>query len=261
MTPRRLLLLRIYTCCFGAIITVYVIIWSRLPRSRNDVVFRIAYPPRDYTEEIHTTLVDKCKNELKTEINCQKFFTDGNHETGEPSTQKFISNECSFSKLVRNCSSLIKAHEYITDVINVSREECTFPLAFTIKIHKSPDQMEQLFRNIYRPHNVYCIHVDKKTNNQIYRDVQRLGSCFPNVFVPSERVDVVYRSITMLDAEFLCMKNLFKSPVRWKYYINLAGQDFPLKTNLEIVRILRSLKGRNAICSQAFPEKTRSRLD
>jgi hypothetical protein len=34
---------------------------------------------------------------------------------------------------------------------------------------------------------------------------------------------------------------------RWRYLINTAGQAFPLKTNEEIVAILRLLKGKNDI--------------
>ena len=32
---------------------------------------------------------------------------------------------------------------------------------------------------------------------------------------------------------------------KWKYFINLTGQEFPLKTNLELVRILTAYNGAN----------------
>ena len=32
---------------------------------------------------------------------------------------------------------------------------------------------------------------------------------------------------------------------KWKYFINLTGQEFPLKTNYEIVQILKAYKGAN----------------
>jgi hypothetical protein len=34
---------------------------------------------------------------------------------------------------------------------------------------------------------------------------------------------------------------------KWKYFINLTGQEFPLKTNQEIVKILKSYKGANDV--------------
>ena len=34
---------------------------------------------------------------------------------------------------------------------------------------------------------------------------------------------------------------------KWKYFINLTGQEFPLKTNYEIVQILKAYKGANNV--------------
>jgi hypothetical protein len=42
------------------------------------------------------------------------------------------------------------------------------------------------------------------------------------------------------------MKDLLKYK-KWKYFINLTGQDYPLKTNLDIVRILKAFKGANDV--------------
>ena len=36
----------------------------------------------------------------------------------------------------------------------------------------------------------------------------------------------------------------------WKYIINLCAHDYPLKTNLEMVRQLKLLNGRNSIESR-----------
>ncbi len=43
------------------------------------------------------------------------------------------------------------------------------------------------------------------------------------------------------------MEDVLKHDSKWKYYINLASQMFPLKTNAEIVKDLTALKGRNDI--------------
>ena len=34
---------------------------------------------------------------------------------------------------------------------------------------------------------------------------------------------------------------------KWKYFINLTGQEFPLKTNWELVQILKALNGTNIV--------------
>ncbi|KAG8442397.1 hypothetical protein GDO86_011259 [Hymenochirus boettgeri] len=69
--------------------------------------------------------------------------------------------------------------------------------------------------------------------------------CFPNAFLASKMEPVVYGGISRLQADINCMKNLMNSDVQWKYVINMCGQDFPLKTNREIIQHLKTFKGKN----------------
>ncbi|CAO2595819.1 N-acetyllactosaminide beta-1,6-N-acetylglucosaminyl-transferase [Lemmus lemmus] len=112
-------------------------------------------------------------------------------------------------------------------------------------IHKDFDTFERLFRAIYMPQNVYCVHVDKKAAETFKDAVQQLLSCFPNAFLASKTEAVVYAGFSRLQADLNCMEDLVASEVRWKYAINTCGQDFPLKTNKEIVQYLKGLKGQN----------------
>lgn len=56
------------------------------------------------------------------------------------------------------------------------------------------------------------------------------------------------------------MADLYNSSTKWKYFINVCGQDFPLKTNLEIVRMLKSLWGSNSMESEVMPGRKRRRV-
>ncbi len=47
------------------------------------------------------------------------------------------------------------------------------------------------------------------------------------------------------------MKEVLGMSTVWKYYINLTGQEWPLKTNLELVRILKAVNGSNLIVGSA----------
>lgn len=54
---------------------------------------------------------------------------------------------------------------------------------------------------------------------------------------------------SVLEAELVCMRALLASGRPFKYFINLTGQEFPLKTNLDLVRILSTFNGANDIQS------------
>ncbi|XP_044311156.1 N-acetyllactosaminide beta-1,6-N-acetylglucosaminyl-transferase-like [Varanus komodoensis] len=143
----------------------------------------------------------------------------------------------------QNCSEYVSQSHYITQTL--SAEEAAFPLAYTVALHKDFDTFERLFRAIYMPQNVYCVHVDKKAARSFKDKVEKLLGCFPNAFLASESELVVYAGISRLQADLNCMKDLVKSAVPWKYLLNTCGQDFPLKTNKEIIGHLKGFKGKN----------------
>ncbi|VDP82963.1 unnamed protein product [Echinostoma caproni] len=132
-------------------------------------------------------------------------------------------------------------------------EEEQFPLAFSLIIYTEPDRVLRLLRAIYRPHNFYCIHIDRKSEPAFVERIERLKQCpdlTHNVFFvdPSERVDVQWGRMSVLDADLTCARILLeRAPVNWKYWINLNGQEFPLRTNWELVRALRLLNGANIV--------------
>ncbi|XP_077209294.1 N-acetyllactosaminide beta-1,6-N-acetylglucosaminyl-transferase-like [Paroedura picta] len=142
-----------------------------------------------------------------------------------------------------SCGDYLRAGRYVPRPL--SAEEAAFPLAFVVTLHKDFGTFERVFRALYAPHNVYCVHVDEKAPDAFKRDVARLLRCFPNAFLASRAEPVVYAGISRLQADLHCMRDLLRSGVRWRYLLNLCGQDFPLKTNLELVRHLKRFQGRN----------------
>ncbi|XP_078000486.1 beta-1,3-galactosyl-O-glycosyl-glycoprotein beta-1,6-N-acetylglucosaminyltransferase-like [Glandiceps talaboti] len=169
------------------------------------------------------------------------------------SLKKDITPDKSFITLTKNCEKFTSTRGYFDKP--VTNEEINFPLAFSILMYKSVHQVEQLLRTIYRPHNIYCIHVDKKAPSELHIAMKAITSCFDNVFIASRLTNVVWASISIVNAERYCQKDLLAKNKKWKYLINLTGQEFPLKTNLEIVQILKEFKGQNDIhtSSKSYP--------
>uniref|UniRef100_A0A8C5DEL7 Uncharacterized protein n=1 Tax=Gouania willdenowi TaxID=441366 RepID=A0A8C5DEL7_GOUWI len=120
---------------------------------------------------------------------------------------------------------------------------------------------ERLLRAIYAPHNIYCIHVDQKSAVSVVSAIKAITSCFPNIFLAKWTENVTYASWSRVQADLNCMADLYNSSIKWKYFINLCGQDFPLKTNLEIVRMLRSFKGENSLESEKMSEGKKERVN
>lgn len=151
----------------------------------------------------------------------------------------------SLVELTSNCSLFLQARGY--DKMCYSEEEKHFPLAFSLVVHKSAWLVERLIRVLYSPSNVYCIHYDQKSPPQFISAMEGLAHCLPNVFIASKIESVFYASFSRLKADLNCLSDLLSSEVKWKYVINLCGQDFPLRSNIELVSELRKLHGANMV--------------
>ncbi|BFZ09659.1 hypothetical protein BsWGS_12698 [Bradybaena similaris] len=159
-----------------------------------------------------------------------------------------------YMHLSSNCKRFLDERGYIMNPL--SFEELRFPIAFSILVHTDMEMAERLFRAIYRPQNYYCIHVDAKSE-EIYAAFRKIVSCFSNVLLAKKRLHVVWGSFSVLQADLVCMETLW--PIRrWKYFINLTGQEFPLKSNSDLVKILEALDGANdvhATLSETYKER------
>ncbi|XP_070555438.1 N-acetyllactosaminide beta-1,6-N-acetylglucosaminyl-transferase-like [Ptychodera flava] len=144
-----------------------------------------------------------------------------------------------------HCNVFKEKREYILEPL--SAEEGAYPIAYSIVVHKEAAQVERLLHAIYMPQNLYCIHIDMKASDEFKQAIVNLASCFENVFIASKLENVIYATASRLQADLNCMEDLIRDKVKWKYLINLSGQDFPLKTNREIMQQLKAFKGLNDI--------------
>ena len=143
---------------------------------------------------------------------------------------------------------------------SLSDEERDFPLAFSVRMHGNVAQAERLLRAIYRPQNVYCIHIDRASPPVVQTAMRSIISCFSNMFLSSLNEEFVYETFSPVEADLQCVRQLLASRVAWRYYLNLAGTEFPLRTNLELVRVLKRLNGTNDIEMAEFPDYLKFRI-
>ncbi|XP_032372351.1 beta-1,3-galactosyl-O-glycosyl-glycoprotein beta-1,6-N-acetylglucosaminyltransferase 4 [Etheostoma spectabile] len=147
--------------------------------------------------------------------------------------------------LTSDCQTFLKARGY--HEAPVSAAERSFPLAYSLVVHKNAPMVERILHAIYSPHNIYCIHYDQKSSPAFIKAITNLARCTQNVFIASKLESVEYAHISRLNADLNCLSDLQRSEVNWKYVINLCGQDFPLKSNFELVLELKQLNGSNML--------------
>ncbi|SFN94040.1 Core-2/I-Branching enzyme [Chryseobacterium oleae] len=128
-------------------------------------------------------------------------------------------------------------------------------IAYLILVHRLPDQFKRLFKAIYDPANFYLIHIDKKANLEIGEDINVFLQKYPNVHILKSK-NVVWGGYSMVQAELDGMKYLLEMNMKWDYFINLSGQDYPLKSQ-EIIKDFLSKNNGKSYIKIADQEKSR----
>ena len=199
-----------------------------------------------FKNKVHCDLI--IKNDQNEIIRAKRLLTEYKNEYAIINETKFIFDK-SFCPLFRQ----IRGY----DSHPIKDSEYEFPLAFSILVYYNVEQLERLLKLIYRPQNVYCIHIDLKSSIEVHKAIESIVQCFDNVFISSKLEDVIYAGISRLKADINCMRDLInfknnfthnnKIVPKWKYFINLASTEFPLRTNYELTEILRLFNGANDI--------------
>ena len=146
----------------------------------------------------------------------------------------------------------------------VSPEERAFPLAYVILVHSNPASLLTFLRAVYRRHNAYCIHYDQKSSPNFKSFIHLLSGCADNVMVPQKIENVVWGDASILNAQLNCMRALidYHLIVPWMYVFNLQGHELPLRTNREMVEMLK-VQPMNTSIVESWPihdEVDRARL-
>ena len=134
----------------------------------------------------------------------------------------------------RRCITYVHSRTFIRR--SVSPEEEQFPIAYSIAIQNGAGDFEKTLLPLFQPQNTYCIHLRDGTDQATQLAISAIVRCFKNVFFSTTNSSEYGK----LNAELRCGKELLQH-MRWEYFINIDDNMFPLKTNWELVMILKAL--------------------
>src|SRR5690606_252818 len=97
--------------------------------------------------------------------------------------------------------------------------------AHLIIAHKNPEQIERLIRRLQHPDFDFYIHLDKKTNSNLFEDIGRLQ----NVYFIKNRIDVRWGCYNLTKAILVSVIEVCNSGKKYNFINHISGQDYPLK--------------------------------
>lgn len=193
------------------------------------------------------------------QINCTLLFEGNTTEINKVQEAKESFGHFSDSYFYDGAENCSWIRDEFNDIFYTSDHERNFPLAFSINVHESPQQIFRFLKAIYRSHNLYCIHYDMKADEKFKRLIMKMAVCLPNIIVPTKIEDVVWGWHTVLDAQMNCFEDLLNlhDQYLWKYVITLCGKEVPLRTNREMVDILLKLNDTSSVYLRRNTDSTR----
>ena len=125
-------------------------------------------------------------------------------------------------------------------------------IAYIILAHKNATQVSKLVEQLNVCGNSFFIHIDKGCNENFYKEVVNKLKRFDNVFF-IKRYRSAYGSFGLIEATLEGLKRAIDENVGFDYLINLSGQDYPIKSNLEITKKLNSNQDKSYLWNFPLP--------
>ncbi|MBD2362799.1 hypothetical protein H6G36_16695 [Anabaena minutissima FACHB-250] len=113
-------------------------------------------------------------------------------------------------------------------------------IAYIILAHKYPQQLIRLVNRLNIDKTYFLIHVDKKTNDDIYQEMVQGLSKYSNVYF-LDRHKCYWGGFGHVLASIKGIKEIFNSNISCDYISLLTGQCYPIKSNQEIKGFLKQI--------------------
>jgi len=135
-------------------------------------------------------------------------------------------------------------------------------LAYFLMLHNNPDQVRWLSKAISNRHDIFCVHIDRRTPTPVRQQfLGMMEECRNLIVLPSRFMAWGGWNIAAIEAA--AIRALVAHSNDWSYFINLSGTDYPLMQREDMVSELQGKDGANYVTLLDFdktPPHVRSRL-
>ncbi|CAM9411024.1 unnamed protein product, partial [Hapterophycus canaliculatus] len=123
------------------------------------------------------------------------------------------------------------------------------------ELHKT----KRLLQAIYDPNNFYLVHLDRKDNRAIRRDIENFIKDWDNVRMLVPSLDVSWGGYTITLTAIFGICTMVQWNNEWDYFINLSASDFPLLPQSELTTVLGTYAevGMNFVSGEPLNERNR----
>lgn len=119
-------------------------------------------------------------------------------------------------------------------------------IAFFISAYKLERQFEWLFKSIWNPSDIFLIHLSTAASDAYVREIRRLTEGCPNVhFLP--QMQITWGGWSLVEMSLEAIRFFCRRSEDWSYFVNLSGQDYPVRPLDDLRAFLDQHDGSNFI--------------
>jgi Core-2/I-Branching enzyme len=119
-------------------------------------------------------------------------------------------------------------------------------IAFFISAYKLERQFEWLFKSIWNQDDIFLVHLSTTATDEYVRKIQRITEGLSNVhFLP--RMQITWGGWSLVEMNLAAIRFFCGRPEEWDYFVNLSGQDYPVRSLGEFRDFLSKHNGTNFV--------------
>jgi hypothetical protein len=119
-------------------------------------------------------------------------------------------------------------------------------IAFFIAAYKLERQFDWLFKSIWNPDDIFLIHLSAAASDEYVRKIEGITNGIPNVyFLP--RMQITWGGWSLVEMNLAAIRFLCGRPEQWKYFVNISGQDYPMRPIDDFRKFLERNEGTNFV--------------
>uniref|UniRef100_A0A0N4ZGL8 CAP10 domain-containing protein n=1 Tax=Parastrongyloides trichosuri TaxID=131310 RepID=A0A0N4ZGL8_PARTI len=169
-------------------------------------------------------------------LKCQRLFNGDKKYISSIVKNRIVYNDSSLSM---ECEDIYK-RGFNVEIKPSSEIENKYSIAYASNVYKNYGVIERKLSIHYSRNNHYCYMIDSKSP-AIFDVMKKLEKCLPNVYVSNIQFDMKSNGENATFGHLECMKLLLKKKAKFHYLILHQNDDFPLKSNREILEILEAM--------------------
>jgi Core-2/I-Branching enzyme len=117
-------------------------------------------------------------------------------------------------------------------------------IAYIVLAHRNPEQVIRLISKLSTENTSFFVHIDKRSEAKIFQQIMRGLNHLPNIYF-LKRYKCYWGHFSIVAATIEGFKEIFSKDVSFDWVILLSGQDYPIKSKIQIEEFLCRNQGKS----------------